>query len=519
MKKNKYIVDKLFEVLEEQKIALKQIDFEIENEVFELDFLSEKSISTKQLPLIEGKLLKKIKTSSKEELKKYGLEKNISFVKLRGVSGIEIKEETKLIGNKIFGIYASSKEEFEKVLFEIEERESRDHRKIAKELELFFIDEVVGKGLPIWLPNGLILKNKIKEFILEQEDKYNYLQVETPVLGLIDLYKISGHYYHYKENMFPEMKIDDKETFMLRPMACPHHVIIFKHKKRSYKELPIRIAEQVKQYRFEHSGSLLGLERVRAMELTDAHIFITEDQLYNEIDNVYKMIEETLNKFNIEIDYIELALHDKNDKDKYHGDNEMWLKSEKILEKFLVDKGVKFIKKEGEAAFYGPKIDIQIRTALNHIITMSTIQLDFFLPSKFEISYVNDKAEKVMPIMIHRGHIGTYERFISILLEQTKGNLPMWLAPKQAVIIPVSDNNKEYSQKIFKILKDKGIRVSYDDSNERISNKIRIHQTSKTKVQLIIGDKEQEQNIVSYRYYGEEDSKTISLDLVEKIFN
>ncbi len=519
MQKDKYIIEKLFEVLEEQNILIERIDSKIDDGSFELDFLSNKGLSIKQLPLIEGKLLKKLKNVSKEELSKYNLTKNVLFVKLRGVSGIELKEETELVGNKIFGICDFLKDDLEKSLKEIEDRESRDHRKIAKELELFFIDEIIGKGLPIWLPNGLILKNKIKEFILEQENKYGYLQVETPVLGFVDLYKISGHYYHYKENMFPEMKIDEKEAFMLRPMACPHHVMVYKHKQHSYRDLPVRIAEQVKQYRFEHSGSLIGLERVRAMELTDAHIFLREDQLYEEINNVYEMIEETLNKFDIDIDYIELALHDKNDKEKYHGDNEMWLKSEKILEDFLKDKGVKFIKKEGEAAFYGPKIDIQIRTALNHIITMSTIQLDFFLPSKFEISYINDKAEKVMPIMIHRGHIGTYERFISILLEQTKGNLPMWLTPKQAVIIPVSENNNEYSKKVFNLLNEKGIRVSLDDSNERISNKIRIHQTSKVKVQLIVGDKEQDENIVSYRYYGEEETNIMPLNQIEKIFN
>ena len=507
---NEFAADKLFELLEKLKIAKRQLNVEVSDNGFELDFEVEKNISEKQLIIFEGKINKQLTNLKLDD-------ETIKFIKLRGISGI-VHEGTP--ANRIFGFAADSRDQLDKKLKEIDDRESRDHRKIAKELEIFIIDETVGKGLPIWLPNGVAIKREIQKFIYEQEDKYGYQQVETPVLGSIELYKISGHYSHYSESMFPEMKIEENETFMLRPMACPHHVIIYKHKPRSYRDLPIRYAEQVKQYRYESSGSLLGLERVRAMELTDSHIFLREDQLGEEIAKVYELIKDTLDGFEIKIHSIELALHDKNDLKKYHGEIDLWKKSEKMLKSFLDSSKIQYDEKVGEAAFYGPKIDIQIETALGHILTISTIQLDFLLPERFDIHYIDKDKNKLRPIMIHRGLIGTYERFISVLLEQTKGDLPFWLAPRQAVILPIKNSEHlEYATKIFNVLKANKIRVVLDDSDERLANKIRHYQTSKTKFQIVIGDEEVKNKSISFRKYGEEKIKTLSLKEIDLMFN
>lgn len=488
----------------------------IDEDGFAIDFATEKNVSENSLPLIEGKVKKEL--SKDVEVDSELPTTMIKELKLRGVSGITLKSGEQ--GNRIFGFAVISKEEFETKLAEIEDREQRDHRKVGKALDLFYIDEGVGKGLPIWLENGVILKKQIKDYIWAQEEKYGSSQIETPILGSIDMYKTSGHYAHYNENMFPEMNIEENETFLLRPMACPHHVLVYKRKPRSFRDLPVRIAENVKMYRYEHSGALIGLERVRAMELTDSHIFLREDQLRSELKKGFDLIQETLNKFKIEIDYIELALHDPEDTEKYHGDKKLWTKSESILKEFLDETGIGYKAMKGEAAFYGPKIDIQIKTALGHQITVSTIQVDFLLPEKFELSYIDSNKDKIQPIMLHRGLIGTYERFISVLLEQTKGDLPMWLAPQQAVILPVNNEaHGEYAEKVFTQLKEAGVRVKLDDSDERLSNKIRIHQQSKVKTQIILGDDEMNNNTVSFRYYGQEETTTVSIEEIISIYN
>lgn len=512
---NKISSEVISKYIIENNLATKIIKIELNEDGFTIDFKVDKNISKNSLPLLEGKI--------KKQMSK-GIEVNselptsmIKEMKLRGVSGLTLKDGSQ--ANRIFGFSTLSKEEFEKKLLEIEDREDRDHRKVAKALDLFYIDEMVGKGLPIWLENGVFLKREIQKYIWNQEEKYGSSQVETPVLGSIELYKNSGHYYHYQENMFPEMIIDEKETFILRPMACPHHVLIYKRKPRSYRDLPIRISENVKQYRYEHSGSLIGIERVRAMELTDSHIFLREDQLEKELIKGFELIQETLTKFNIEIDYIELALHDPKNKEKYHGKKELWEKSENILKNFLDINNIKYVSMIGEAAFYGPKIDIQIKTSLGHNITISTIQVDFLLPEKFNLLYINSEKEKIRPIMLHRGLIGTYERFISVLLEQTKGDLPMWLAPQQAVIIPVNNNiHMKYCDEIFTKLKDSKVRVKLDDSDDRMSNKIRIYQQAKVKTQIIIGDEEVKNRTVSLRYCGEETTTTIPLEELINIY-
>ncbi len=500
----KFLIDEL----KKANILKKELKKSLIKENFTFTFISNevKEISNKKINLIEEKLNKKISKQNNE----------FKFLKLLSI--LNLNDDEFIF--EIRGFFYLDKNELELKLKKIHELEESDHRKISKKLEIFMIDEKVGKGFPVWLPNGVFLKRQIQKFIFEKEEEYDYLQVETPALGSVDLYKTSGHYYHYKDSMFPEMKIEENETFILRPMACPHHVMIFKSKPRSFRELPIRYAEQVKQYRYEFSGSLLGLERVRAMELTDSHIFLTEEQLKLEIKKIFELIILILKKFNINLEFIELALHDSNNKSKYHGDEKLWEKSEKILKEFLVEEKIKFIEKKGEAAFYGPKIDLQIKTVLGHIITISTIQLDFLLPERFDISYIDSNNQKKRPIMIHRSLIGTYERFISILLEQTKGNLPFWINPNQVVIFPIkNDLHYEYSKKIFKILKRKNIRVKIDDSDDRLSNKIRKYQTNKTKILITIGDEEVKKGFVSIRHYGSEKIEIIKENEIEKFIS
>lgn len=512
---NKVVAQVIEKYIIDNALGTKIVDTLINEDGFAIDFLVEKNISENSLPLHEGKVKKLLQNN--QEVDSELPTTMIKELKIRGVSGLTLKSGEQ--GNRIFGFAVISVDQFESKLAEIEEREQRDHRKVGEALDLFYIDQTIGKGLPIWLENGVLLKRQIKDFIWKQEEKYGSEQIETPVLGNIDLYNTSGHYEHYKDGMFPDMINQEGETIILRPMACPHHVMVYKRKPRSYRDLPVRIAENVKQYRYEHSGALIGLERVRAMELTDSHIFLREDQLKTELERGFDLIQETLNKFNIEIDYIELALHDPNNTEKYHGDKELWGKSEEILKEFLDKKQVKYVAMEGEAAFYGPKIDVQIKTALGHQITVSTIQLDFLLPERFELSYIDSEQNKVQPIMIHRGLIGTYERFISVLLEQTKGDLPMWLAPQQAVIIPVNNEaHGAYAKELLEHLRNNGVRVKLDDSEERLGNKIRIHQTSKVKTQIVIGDDEVNSRNVTYRFYGQEESTTVSFDNILDIY-
>ncbi len=499
-----------------EKSNNKLINLEYNNDEFIVDFEVEENLTENEIKTFIKKALKESLT--KEDLiatEQIILKNYVKFIEITSISGLTMD----IKANRIIGFGANNKDQLDEKLHELKERSERDHRKIGKELEIFMIDEKFGKGFPIWLPNGVILKQTIRDFILKQERKYGYTQVETPVLGSLEFYKTSGHYDHYKESMFPIMEIEKGENYILRPMACPHHCLVYKRKPRSYKELPVRIAEQVKQYRYESSGALLGLERVRAMELTDSHIFLKMDQLKNELKNVYELIDSTLKKFGIEIKYIELALHDPKDTEKYHGDQKIWEASEQLLREFLNENNIKYKEMEGEAAFYGPKIDIQIETALKHVITVSTIQLDFFLPEKFDLNYINANNEQERVIMIHRGLIGTYERFISVLLEQTKGVLPMWLSPQQAVVLPINNElHGEYANKVNNLLIENNVRSIIDESDERLSYKIRKYQKNKTKIQIVIGDNELKNNSVTYRHYGSDEEKTISLNELISIF-
>ncbi len=435
----------------------------------------------------------------------------ISHFKLTHLSGAYFrgdskqKQLTRIYGTAFFGA-----KQLENHLTILSERSERDHRKIGKQLDIFMFNELGGRGFPYWMPNGLKIKNRMKELFNKFHLLNGYVEIESPIVGDKVLYETSGHLDHYEETMFPSMKFDDEEIY-LRPMSCPHHCLYFANELRSYNDLPLRICENVKQYRYEKSGALRGLERVRAMELTDSHIFITPDQIKSEVSEVISSIQKILKIFDIEIDYIELALRDKEDKEKYHHDDEKWNKSEVVLREVLNSSKIKYKEMIGEAAFYGPKIDIQVKTALGHSITMSTIQLDFLLPEKFNLSYKDSNQENKTPVLIHRGLIGTYERFISILLEQTKGVMPFWLAPQQIAIIPVNNNlHQKESLKIKdEFINNDVFNVIVDNREERLSYKIRQHQTNKVKYQIVIGDNEVKNNQITFREYGSEKETTM----------
>ena len=413
---------------------------------------------------------------------------------------------------RIYGTAWETKEELDQYLNLLQERKERDHRKIGKEMNIFMFEQLAGQGFPIWLEDGMAVKNQIQKYIRETEYRYGFREVQTPSVGSVELYKTSGHLAHYKDDMFEAIKADNEEL-ILRPMTCPHHILVYSSKRRSYRELPIRMSEQARLFRYEKSGALTGLERVRAMELTEGHIFARPDQILEEFKNSYKLIQEVLKEFAIEIDYVSLSLRDKEDKEKYFDDDAMWNKAEDDLRQVLKDMNVTYEEKIGEAAFYGPKVDIQVKTALGHEITLSTLQLDFLLPRRFEAYYIDENNEKQTPVLIHRGLIGTYERFISILLEQTKGDLPFWIAPRQATIIPVNEQfHLQRALEIKKTLEDKGLRIHLDDRNERLGKKIREAQVSKTKFQIVIGDEEVQNNNLNVRAYGSEKQESMTLE-------
>ncbi len=410
---------------------------------------------------------------------------------------------------RIYGTAWFSKDALDAHLSMLEERKERDHRKLGKELKMFMLNSEVGQGLATWLPNGYAVRKVLEDYVYDQERKAGYLHVSTPVLGTKHLYETSGHWDHYQENMFPPMEKDD-ETFVLRPMSCPHHMKIFQSDLRSYRDLPLRYAEIVTQHRYEASGALTGLERVRAMTLTDAHIFVRPDQIKEEVINAYELIETAIADLGLEIAYIEFATRDDS-KSKFHDNDRLWNLAETILEDVLKDAEIPYKKVPGEAAFYGPKIDFQVKTVLGHMITMSTIQLDFLLPERFDLNYINASGEKERPVVIHRGYISTFERLMSILLEQYKGAFPTWLAPVQAIVIPVNQAvHGEHAKALKQHLIDLGYRVNVDQRDEKLGYKIRDAQTQKIPYQLVIGDQEMAEDQVTYRQYGSSDQHTVS---------
>ena len=405
---------------------------------------------------------------------------------------------------RIYGVCFPTAEELEEHLNLLEEAKERDHRKIGKEMEIFMVDDLIGRGLPMYLPKGYAIWQKLERYIKQKEKKLGYLHVLTPAVGTVNLYKTSGHWDHYKENMFPQMEMDG-ESFVLRPMNCPHHMMIYANKLHSYKNLPIRIGEIAHDFRYEASGSVCGLERVREMCQNDAHLFVTPEQIQAEISEVVKLILAVYEDFGFENYSFRLSLRDKNDKHKYFDDDEMWESAESQLRDTLKALNLDFYEAEGEAAFYGPKLDVQIKSALGHDVTISTCQLDFLLPERFKLTYIGEDGKEHRPVVIHRAILGSSDRFMAFLIEETKGALPLWLAPTQAKILPISDAQLEYAREIEKEYRKAGIRIEVDDRNEKIGYKIREAQLQKIPYMLVVGDKEIEANAVAVRSRKEGD--------------
>ena len=406
-------------------------------------------------------------------------------------------EKNKML-QRIYAISFPKQSQLDEYLHELEEAKQRDHRKIGKDLELFMTHPLVGSGLPMYLPNGATVRRLLERYIQDKEIKLGYNHVYTPSMANVDLYKTSGHWDHYKEDMFPVMKIDTEEL-VLRPMNCPHHMLVYKNKMHSYRDLPIRIGELAHDFRFEDSGSVCGLERVREMCQNDAHLFVRPDQIKEEFKKVVDLILSVYKDFGFKNYSFRLSLRDKNNKEKYFDDDEMWERAESELREILTESGLEFYEAEGEAAFYGPKLDVQIKTALGHDVTVSTCQLDFLLPERFELEYIGEDGVAHRPVVIHRAILGTFDRFLAFLIEETKGAFPMWLAPIQVKILPITDNQLEYAFKIKSELDNLGIRVEVDDRNEKIGYKIREAQLQKIPYMLVLGEKEQSASLASVR--------------------
>ncbi|HDE7422039.1 TPA: threonine--tRNA ligase [Staphylococcus aureus] len=414
---------------------------------------------------------------------------------------------------RIYGTAFFDKKELKAHLQMLEERKERDHRKIGKELELFTNSQLVGAGLPLWLPNGATIRREIERYIVDKEVSMGYDHVYTPVLANVDLYKTSGHWDHYQEDMFPPMQLDETESMVLRPMNCPHHMMIYANKPHSYRELPIRIAELGTMHRYEASGAVSGLQRVRGMTLNDSHIFVRPDQIKEEFKRVVNMIIDVYKDFGFEDYSFRLSYRDPEDKEKYFDDDDMWNKAENMLKEAADELGLSYEEAIGEAAFYGPKLDFQVKTAMGKEETLSTAQLDFLLPERFDLTYIGQDGEHHRPVVIHRGVVSTMERFVAFLTEETKGAFPTWLAPKQVQIIPVNiDLHYDYARQLQDELKSQGVRVSIDDRNEKMGYKIREAQMQKIPYQIVVGDKEVENNQVNVRQYGSQDQETVEKD-------
>ncbi|EHJ06921.1 threonine--tRNA ligase [Staphylococcus simiae] len=414
---------------------------------------------------------------------------------------------------RIYGTAFFDKKDLKAHLEMLEERKERDHRKIGKDLELFANNQLVGAGLPLWLPNGATIRREIERYIVDKEVSMGYDHVYTPVMANVDLYKTSGHWDHYREDMFPPMQLDETEAMVLRPMNCPHHMMIYKNKPHSYRELPIRIAELGMMHRYEASGAVSGLQRVRGMTLNDSHIFVRPDQIKEEFKRVVNMIIDVYKDFGFEDYSFRLSYRDPEDKEKYFDDDDMWNKAEAMLKEAVDELGLPYEEAIGEAAFYGPKLDVQVKTAMGKEETLSTAQLDFLLPQRFDLTYIGQDGEQHQPVVIHRGVVSTMERFVAFLTEETKGAFPTWLAPKQVEIIPVNiDLHYDYARQLQDELKSQGVRVNIDDRNEKMGYKIREAQMQKIPYQIVVGDKEVENNEVNVRQYGSQDQETMEKD-------
>ncbi len=439
--------------------------------------------------------------------------KEIKYFKLLKVSGAYWKGDSKnKMLQRVYGVCFENEEDLNEYIEYLEDCKNRDHRKIGKEMELFMSDDLVGRGLPMYLPNGYIIWQELEDYIKEKERKLGYLHVLTPCVGTVNLYKTSGHWDHYKENMFPAMQVDE-ETFVLRPMNCPHHMMIYSNKLHSYKDLPIRIGEIAHDFRYEASGAVKGIERGRHFCQNDAHLFVTPEQIKSEFKNVVDLIFDVYKDFGITDYRCVLSLRDPEDKEKYHQDDEMWNKAENELREVLNELGIEYTEEIGEAAFYGPKLDVNVRPAVGNEYTLSTCQLDFCLPAKFDLKYVDKDGEKKTPVVLHRAILGSLDRFMAYILEETKGALPLWLAPEQVNIIPVNmEYHLDYCKKIFDILNNENIRVKLDDRDEKLNYKMRESVMSKVPYTLILGDKERDNNLISLKKYNSEENITMSIE-------
>ena len=437
--------------------------------------------------------------------------KELKYFKLLKVSGAYWKGDSKnKMLQRIYGVCFKTEEDLNKQLEELEDRKNRDHRKIGKELDIFMTDDLVGRGLPMFLPNGYIIWQELEEYIKGKERRLVYQHVLTPCVGNVELYKTSGHWDHYKENMFPKMEVDGEE-FVLRPMNCPHHMMIYANKLHSYKDLPIRIGEIAHDFRYEASGAVKGIERGRHFCQNDAHLFVTPEQIKSEFKNVVDLIFDVYKDFNITDYRCVLSLRDPLDKEKYYDDDEMWNKAENELREVLNDLGIDYTEEIGEAAFYGPKLDVNVKPAVGNEYTLSTCQLDFCLPMRFDLKYVDKDGNKKTPVVLHRAILGSLDRFMAYILEETKGALPTWLSPVQVNVIPVNlEYHTEYSNKVYNLLIENGIRAEVDLREEKLSYKMRESQTRKIPFTLILGDNELKSDTVSYRCFGSKDTDTLA---------
>lgn len=445
--------------------------------------------------------------------------KELKHFKLLKVSGAYWKGDSnnKML-QRIYGVCFPTEEELDAYLQELADAQERDHRKIGKDLELFMSDDLVGRGLPMFLPNGYIVWQELENYIKEKEKKLGYLHVLTPCVGNVELYKTSGHWEHYKDNMFPAMEVDG-EAFVLRPMNCPHHMMIYSNKLHSYKDLPIRIGEIAHDFRYEASGAVKGIERGRHFCQNDAHLFVTPEQIKDEFKRVVDLIFDVYKDFGIKDYKCVLSLRDPEDKTKYHPDDEMWNKAENELREVLNDLGIEYTEEIGEAAFYGPKLDVNVKPAVGNEYTLSTCQLDFCLPAKFNLKYIDENGERKTPVVLHRAILGSLDRFMAYILEETKGALPVWLSPVQANIIPVNNEyHLEYAKELFDLLEKENVRVKLDDRNEKLTYKMRESQTKKVPYTIILGDKEVSAKEVTVRLHGTNENITLGRDeFVSKI--
>lgn len=444
--------------------------------------------------------------------------KALKVFKLFNVTGAYWRgdEHNKML-QRIYGTAFATKEDLEKYLSDLEEAKQRDHRKLGKELELFMTHELVGSGLPMYLPNGSTIRRILERYIVDKEVAMGYNHVYTPSLANVELYKTSGHWDHYKDDMFPVMEIGS-EKLVLRPMNCPHHMLVYKNKLHSYRDLPIRIGELAHDFRYEDSGAVCGLERVREMCQNDAHLFVRPDQIKEEFKKVVELILSVYKDFGFTDYKFRLSLRDKNNKEKYFDDDEMWERAESQLREILVELGVDFYEAEGEAAFYGPKLDVQIKSAVGHDVSVSTCQLDFLLPERFELEYIGEDGKPHRPVVIHRAILGSMDRFMCFLIEEVKGAFPLWLAPVQVKILPISENEVEYANSIREILLQDGYRVETDSSNEKIGYKIRNAQLQKIPYMLVLGAKEKEENKISIRMRNGDKKDNVSIEeLLEEL--